>query len=337
MSDRMFEHQLAGMTPPAAAAPPPPPAAAPSAVRSPSTSRQRIQTPQSEDDKLRIFLTMLQRRDDSQAHVLTAPTVPTSLSRRILQRQGVAYLDSTVATLVSASADRFLHSLLLQVKQSRDQRLLQQNTVLLHNGQSHKQTTRRKRRFLYKDTSEEQHPQTRKIMRLKHQFMNDTLIQAELNKKNALLIDPQQQQQQQQPPPPPPNNDQTSIHEELPNDNHSFSDQESSQAEQEQDVWDATQHLGSTVGLTDIAQPIEHLGFGTLNGKIGLGPIEIEVEVEAETETELIPVETKPQPENGNLVPLSMNGNGAATTNGSDDPFSDIFPLDNMDGHNQQI
>lgn len=53
----------------------------------------------------------------------TGPTVPTALSRRMLQRQGVGYLDDTVAAVVSASADRFLATVLQQAVACRDQRL----------------------------------------------------------------------------------------------------------------------------------------------------------------------------------------------------------------------
>jgi hypothetical protein len=53
----------------------------------------------------------------------TGPTVPTALSRRMLQRQGVGYLDDTVAAVVSASGDRFLATILQQAVACRDQRL----------------------------------------------------------------------------------------------------------------------------------------------------------------------------------------------------------------------
>lgn len=53
----------------------------------------------------------------------SGPTVPNALSRRILQRQGVGFLDETVTSVVSASADRFLATVLQQSIACRDQRL----------------------------------------------------------------------------------------------------------------------------------------------------------------------------------------------------------------------
>jgi len=52
-----------------------------------------------------------------------APTVPTSLSRRILHRQGVGFLDETVASVTSLAADRFLATVLQQAIACRDRRL----------------------------------------------------------------------------------------------------------------------------------------------------------------------------------------------------------------------
>ena len=107
-----------------------------------------------EDSMMAAFIDRLQKRDDSKqvsmlmvegatsAATTTAsataaaesatrvmgsdnagPTVPTALSRRMLHRQGVGYLDGTVASVVSASADRFLATVLQQSMACRDQRL----------------------------------------------------------------------------------------------------------------------------------------------------------------------------------------------------------------------
>lgn len=81
---------------------------------------------QSEDRQMQRFLNRMQRRDDGQqliADSASGPTVPTALSRRLLHRQGAGYLDDTVAAIASASADRFLATVLHQAVACRDQRL----------------------------------------------------------------------------------------------------------------------------------------------------------------------------------------------------------------------
>lgn len=65
----------------------------------------------------------LQRDDSRPGDASTGPTVPTALSRRMLQRQGIGFLDSTVAAVASAAADRFLATVLQQAVACRDQRL----------------------------------------------------------------------------------------------------------------------------------------------------------------------------------------------------------------------
>jgi len=94
----------------------------------------------SEDAQIEKFINRLQRRDRKAANnhhhhhhhhhhhsdlmpASHGPTVPTALARRMLQRQGVGYLDDTVASIVSASADRFLATVLQQSIACRDQRL----------------------------------------------------------------------------------------------------------------------------------------------------------------------------------------------------------------------
>jgi hypothetical protein len=91
----------------------------------------------SEDAQIERFINRLQRRDKkitgtqynhnhNHHHQLPSnngSTVPNALSRRMLQRQGVGYLDDTVASVVSSSADRFLATVLQQSIACRDQRL----------------------------------------------------------------------------------------------------------------------------------------------------------------------------------------------------------------------
>lgn len=80
------------------------------------------------------FLGLLQQRGGESSSIgnhpsndvsssLSGPTVPTALSRRMLHKQGVGYLDPTVEAIASASADRFLATVLQQAVACRDQRL----------------------------------------------------------------------------------------------------------------------------------------------------------------------------------------------------------------------
>lgn len=140
MSERMLELRrahLLGQTP----TPKPSPSAASQASTQsskPGEQSQEISTTEaqsprdkilakvlSEDSTMQRFIHRLQRRNDNHPSNDSAsgPTVPTALSRRMLQRQGVGYLDETVAAVVSASADRFLATVLQQGIACRDQRL----------------------------------------------------------------------------------------------------------------------------------------------------------------------------------------------------------------------
>ena len=77
----------------------------------------------SEDGQLKQFLQRLQTRDDSNPATTSGPTVPSALSRRLLQKQGVGYMDDTVAAITSAAADQFLATVLQQATACRDRRL----------------------------------------------------------------------------------------------------------------------------------------------------------------------------------------------------------------------
>ena len=76
-----------------------------------------------EDEQLANFLERLAHRDDSREGSHRVPTVPTAMTRRILNRQGVGFLDPTIAAMVSAAADRFLVTVMHQAAACRDQRL----------------------------------------------------------------------------------------------------------------------------------------------------------------------------------------------------------------------
>ena len=101
-------------------------------VKQPSPTEVAKATLLSEDAQMERFINRLQRRDRRMANShhhsnkspsSSGPTVPSALSRRMLQRQGVGFLDETVASVVSASADRFLATVLQQSIACRDQRL----------------------------------------------------------------------------------------------------------------------------------------------------------------------------------------------------------------------
>lgn len=98
----------------------------PNGGTTPSTPRQAAaQAMRAEDAQMSRFLRLLQEsRDDQQpGEAIFGPTVPTSLSRREINRQGVGFADTAVAAVVSAAADRFLASVLQQSIPCRDQRL----------------------------------------------------------------------------------------------------------------------------------------------------------------------------------------------------------------------
>jgi hypothetical protein len=104
--------------------------AVPSHHQSPAAGKKHpehdaVMALRTEDQQMRSFLNRMQRRDDG--HHLDAtssgPTVPTALSRRLLHKQGVGFVDDTVCAIASASADRFLATLLHQAGACRDQRL----------------------------------------------------------------------------------------------------------------------------------------------------------------------------------------------------------------------
>jgi hypothetical protein len=123
----------------------PPPKASPSTQSQSSSQSPRLgsqpqqlnngetQTPEeaavsqvmSEDSDIQRFIHRLQRRNDSHptSDSMSGTTVPTALARRTLHRQGVGYLDDTVTAVISASADRFLATVLQQGIACRDQRL----------------------------------------------------------------------------------------------------------------------------------------------------------------------------------------------------------------------
>jgi hypothetical protein len=160
MSERMIELQRAKLGLPAMVQPgstAPAPSSAAVAVARPSSVPIVQPTPQqlaasallTEDGQLKNFLQRLQTRDESNPKTTSGPTVPTALSRRLLQKQGVGYLDETVAAITSAAADQFLATVLQQAIACRDRRLKGAEQMRDEARQ------RRKHRMEYKEDADE--------------------------------------------------------------------------------------------------------------------------------------------------------------------------------------
>jgi hypothetical protein len=125
----------------------------------PSPMQAALAMKRSEEAQMKIFLQLLQQRDDSSALAISGPTVPTALSRRLLHRQGVGYLDNTVAATVSAAADRFLATVLQQSVACRDQRL--------KGIEMAREATRRRKRHIQHYQADTDDRRRRKIMQAK--------------------------------------------------------------------------------------------------------------------------------------------------------------------------
>jgi len=79
-----------------------------------ATASNQSSRSNAQDERIHNFLTRLHH---------TKPTVPPSLTRRILNKQGVGYSDPLVSTVISAAADRFLATILSQALVCKDRRL----------------------------------------------------------------------------------------------------------------------------------------------------------------------------------------------------------------------
>jgi hypothetical protein len=158
MSERMIELQRArlGLPPPTSSTHPITSVQADrnsttSVAQSAPTLQQRhsshqqaaAQTVDQEDEKLSKFVKRLHQQQRE-----GGTTVPTSLARRMLHRQGVGYLDDTVAMLTAAAGDRFLASVLQQGLACRDRRLSGQERSQVQSAR------RRKYVSLYQQDSE---------------------------------------------------------------------------------------------------------------------------------------------------------------------------------------
>lgn len=82
------------------------------------------------------------------------PTTPSNLSRRILHRSGVGYLDESVPLLLSSMADRFLATVLVQGMACRERRIEGYDALLRdrrrrrrHRGRVLRERRERERRF----------------------------------------------------------------------------------------------------------------------------------------------------------------------------------------------
>lgn len=110
-----------------------------------------------EDERMQRFLNLLaassshpsreNATDQSRPQLgREGPTVPISLSRRILHRQGVGYLDEAVAAIASASADRFLATVLQQAAACRDRRLKGEELARQKEGRERRIHRKRRRK-----------------------------------------------------------------------------------------------------------------------------------------------------------------------------------------------
>jgi len=90
------------------------------------------------------------------------PTVPTALSRRMLHKQGAGYLDTAVAFIASAAADRFLATVLHQAIVCRDRRI-QGEDIIVQNRKQFLQLQKMKKR---------QHEEKRKKIQKMDQFLD---------------------------------------------------------------------------------------------------------------------------------------------------------------------
>eukprot|EP00531_Pseudo-nitzschia_arenysensis_P020579 CAMPEP_0116124870 /NCGR_PEP_ID=MMETSP0329-20121206/5512_1 /TAXON_ID=697910 /ORGANISM="Pseudo-nitzschia arenysensis, Strain B593" /LENGTH=415 /DNA_ID=CAMNT_0003618881 /DNA_START=428 /DNA_END=1675 /DNA_ORIENTATION=- len=140
----------------------------------------------SEDAQMERFINRLQRRDRKMASThhhqspsSSGPTVPSALSRRMLQRQGVGYLDETVASVVSASADRFLATVLQQSIACRDQRL--------HGAAMTREAAKQRKRHLddYDADNEDRKRRKDSIIKAREDIAKFTIEAAEPPKKGA--------------------------------------------------------------------------------------------------------------------------------------------------------
>lgn len=93
-----------------------------------------------QDDRMCQFLNRLKT---------TKPTVPPSLTRRILNKQGVGFSDPLVSTIISSAADRFLATILSQSLVCRDRRLKGEDLAKKALRESER---RKKRRRAERDT-----------------------------------------------------------------------------------------------------------------------------------------------------------------------------------------
>mmetsp|Transcript_16481 Transcript_16481/g.24134 ORF Transcript_16481/g.24134 Transcript_16481/m.24134 type:complete len:341 (-) Transcript_16481:151-1173(-) len=143
MSERMIERQRAKMGLPVnttqSLAPTSSAAGSSASHPTKSSSLPKIYA---QDDRMCQFLHRLKK---------TKPTVPPSLTRRILNKQGVGFSDPLVSTIVSSAADRFLATILSQSLVCRDRRLKGEDLAKKEHRESER---RKKRRRAERDTFE---------------------------------------------------------------------------------------------------------------------------------------------------------------------------------------
>ncbi len=101
-----------------------------------------------EDERLRRFLTLVKFRHKicniKNANISIGPTVPNPLSKRILNKEGVNFMDESVPAIMSAAADQFLATVLQQTIICRDRRLQGEEIAKKEKRELNKSKKRRK-------------------------------------------------------------------------------------------------------------------------------------------------------------------------------------------------
>ena len=237
----------------------------------------------SEDAQMQRFIHRMQRRNDSHpiGDSISGPTVPTALSRRILNKQGVGYLDETVAAVISASADRFLATVLQQGMACRDQRL--KGAFLA------KEANRHKKRHMQHYTADKDDRKRRKEAlekQIEEKHLNAIAAAEALSKKGDKKKNTKKKTDQQNGVPKKPLNedDDVASYDSIDEEEEYYQDKQGhSQVRYPKNGNDEEED--DTLKLRDLTRPLEAWGFH-VTGKEALEPSLLESENEGDEEEE---------------------------------------------------